>query len=521
MTSRGRLQTAGAGALRAHDTQLSVPALPARPGLRLVRPRPPHFILLSALLIVVAAALACAEERPARSLRPNVLIFLVDAARVDHFGTYGYLRDTTPNVDAFARSAMRYRNVIAEGSFTFASVSSLFSGQSPAQTGLLKARRLDAVLRLLPEIARDAGYRTRAYSENPFVTSAFGFDRGFDAFEAPLAHAEFQRASQDFEHADPTEALAQMQQFMREAADAPFFAYVHLLRPHNPYAPPEETKSRFGSRAAIDGTTRKLFSLDRANAPGSAAAARARKRKARAHEPGSLAARQLENIIALYDENLAAADAAFGVLFGGLDSRTRNETIVLVLSDHGEAFLEHDRLLHGSTVFDEMIRVPLLVRLPGNAVRGDEDPAADAPGGERQGILQLADVSLALRAVLEGEPGAVERLGQLGREDGSALSWAMLAEERVAIRTLQRKVVLDARTLAATAYYDLASDPGEQNALSIEPLDAEGERLVAIARERIRAGRLARKGEGEGEPGQSELDPALRERLRSLGYTEE
>lgn len=435
------------------------------------------------IALLVMCALGCGASGPPIPAQPNIVIFMLDAARADHFGIYGYDRPTTPHIDAFARTATRYTRAVAEGSFTFASASALFSALPPDRTGLLRARRLDDDLVLFAEIAQRAGYRTHAYSENPYVTTAFGFDRGFQRFDAVLDYQRYQSKLTQFEHSDASPGIDGALRFMTEEPGVPFLAYVHLLRPHNPYTPPDAFAGRFGSLPnSKDGSTKTLFAIDRS------------KRKAKPL--------RLANITALYDENLAYGDAMFGRLLDGMRGRDLlNDTIIIVLSDHGEAFLEHGRLLHGSTTFDEMIRVPLLIHVP-----GEDERVVDHP-------VQLADLGTALRDVLAGSDAPLERLLDLRRAaDDPTLSWSLLNYHRVCARTPHRKLIVDTRSLEAVAYYDLENDPEELTTL---PLDGEGTRLLELLRTRIRESRASLTGSVD-----QPLDPALREQLRALGYTE-
>ena len=413
----------------------------------------------------------------------NVVLFVLDAARADHFGVYGYERATTPHIDAFAAGATRFTHAIAEGSFTFASMSSLFSGLPPDRTGLLKARRLGDDLRLLAEVARDAGYRTRGYSENPYITPAFGFDRGFDDFDATLAYRDFKRDTRNFQHTDASAGIDAMLEFMSEPSERPFFAYLHVLRPHNPYTPSADFAGRFGSHdRQQEGSTQRLLALDR------------RKR--------SVPAEQIDNLRALYDENLAEGDAMFGRLSEGLATRgLQNDTLVILLSDHGEAFLEHGRLLHGSTPFEEMIRIPLLIRIPG--VSGS---VVDHP-------VQLARVGAILQQVLSGSHPPLDLIRADADDPGETISWAMQHERRACLRSRDHKLIVDPASLEVVGYYDLRTDPREMTSL---PLDDAGSRLLARLETRIRSGyaTLAK-------PRASAIDPELLEQIRALGYAEE
>jgi hypothetical protein len=450
------------------------------------------FILTLALVFACDLAGGSRDPLPAQ---PNLLVFVVDAARVDHFGVYGYERNTTPNIDAFAQDATRFTNAISEGSFTFASISSLFVGLPPDRTGLLRARQLGKGLTLLPEVAQDAGYRTRGYSENPYITPGLGFARGFDAFETTLAYKDFKRDTLNLQHSDASAQIDAMLAFMGgesglgeeldigEESDQPFLAYVHLLRPHNPYAPSADFAGRFGSSGAHEqGNTRRLLRIDRKRRPISAA--------------------HLENLRALYDENLAVADAMFGRLVDGMHERgLLDETIVVLLSDHGEGFLEHGRLLHGSTTFDEMIRIPLLIRIPG------------MPPGVVDHPIQLAPLGDMLQGIVSGSRAPRSLLAARDEDPEETISWSMPHEHQACVRSRTRKLIVDPASLEVVGYYDITTDPFEANSLQ---LDAEGSRLLTLLDNRISDGHAFLR-----KPPASNLDPQLLEQVRALGYIEE
>lgn len=419
-------------------------------------------------------------------LAPNLVVVVLDAARADHVGVYGYDRDTTPRIDAFAASATRYDRVLSEASYTFLSTSSLFAAAGPAVTGFGARRggRVPAEAELLAEVARAHGYATVAYSENPYVTGYFGLDQGFDRFR----------------EAWPTSALrdglAPVADFESEAAirgavaeatrdpERPFLLYLHLLRPHNPYAPPPPFAGRFGSDPAqrVLGATEPLLALDRAGPP---------------FDP-----EQIEQITALYDENLAYADALFGGLLDELEARgVSDDTVVVLTSDHGEAFGEHGRLLHATQLYDPMLRVPLVVRVPGVAPGVDPTP------------IQLADLGRGLRAVAGGAaPARLAALGA-GRDRNEPLySFTNAATGRIAAWLPDRRLILDMRTLEPVAYYDLARDPESRTPIVLDP------RGVAL-RDALRA-QVRRWTGPRTAVAAPALDPAKRAQLRALGYVE-
>jgi arylsulfatase len=423
-------------------------------------------------IAVLACCAGCAADRS----QPDLVLFVLDAARADHFGCYGYSRDTTPHIDAFAARATRHTGAISEGSFTFASMAALFAGAPPHETGLLAPRPIGAEVELLGEVARAAGYRSWGHSENPFVSAPFGFARGFDSFASAFGTPGADTAP------DPQGGVEAALAWLDAGEDAPRFVYLHVLRPHNPYAPSTAHAGRFGSVDAADGSTRSLLALDRDRAR---------------LEPGRLA-----NVVALYDENLASADAAFGALIEGLRGRGRlDHTVIVLVADHGEAFGEHGRWLHSTTTHEEMIRIPLIVGVPG------------APAAVADGPVQLADLGAALRALVAGRSGSREALTSLGRHpDAPTLSWSMPATRRAALRDARRKLVVDSEELEPVALFDLVRDPQERRPI---PMDEDGERRLRTLKTILAAGPLAR---GVGAVPRPELP--LRHQLEALGYVE-
>jgi arylsulfatase len=418
----------------------------------------------------------------------SVLLVLLDAARADHFGAYGYERATTPAIDAFAADALRYETVIAEAPFTFLATASLFTAGSPAVTGLVgrSGGRIPASLSLITEAARESGFATVGYSENPYITEYFGFHRGFDVFEEafPVSlHLKRGQLADDFDSGARLDAI--LDQAVSDPS-RPFFLYAHLLRPHAPYAPPAPFAGRFGSKREQRalGESRALEALDARGPP---------------FDPMTL-----EALVALYDENLAYSDALFARLLSGLEARGRlDRTIVILTSDHGEAFGEQGRLLHSTQLHDPMLRIPLVVRVPG------------ARSGVESRPVQLADLGRALETYFADpvEGSAFRRLGHDRVEDAPLYSWTNAKTHLVAARTPTRKLVIDAATRRIVAYYDLMADRNEQRSI---PLDPAGRALAPLLQAKIDqwVGLPVRI---ETDP---ELDPEKRRQLEALGYLE-
>ncbi len=413
------------GPIGTHSTRLDEETLPLRT---------PRWLLALALSPLLLSCTVGEEREPTAPTleRPNLVVFVLDAVRSDHVGAYGYERDTTPNIDRLARKGTLYNQAIADASFTFASAAALFIGAPPDESGVLVRRPIPQDLHLLPEVAREHGYRTYAYTENPYVAEAFGFRQGFDEFDEALSLVSLLVAGGEIPRPDSSAAIERAAAFARRTADAPYLLYVHILRPHNPYAPPAGFKRRFSSSEHDElGSTTSLLAFDYGKKPFSDT--------------------DRQQLIDLYDDGLAFGDALFGACLRAVGEEELENTVVVLLSDHGEAFREHGRMLHSTTVFDEMIRVPLVVHVPG------------LPAGQIERPVQLSDLGRGLHRVVAGLPGAVTGLTTLGRPPTEpTLSWSVAQVGQVAVRTAERKLVADAKTGVARVVFDLVRDPGER-----------------------------------------------------------
>ncbi len=446
-------------------------------------PRYASVILSLCLLVATGCRDSNIQRNTVETSARNLLVFVLDAARADHFGAYGYARETTPRIDRFAGESTLFRQVRAEASYTFLSTSALFAGASPAETGL-GARSggivPDSIL-LLAERARAAGYRTYGYSENPYVTADFGLSQGFDVFDEAYALEDHLALEPISEDVDP---VARLDALVRRAVNeggGPFFAYAHLLRPHNPYLPPAPFAGRFGSRERdrTFGGNEKLTQLNTSGGP--------------------FARATLDRLRTLYDENLAYGDALFGGVLDALEAHhVTDETVVVLVSDHGEAFGEHGAILHGTRLDDATLHVPLVVRVPGTA-----SGQVDAP-------IQLADLGAALGRFVEGGPAeALPRLAETRDPTRPLLSWTFPRIGHVAAWTPDRRVVLDVRSGRVVKHE--SADGAEATA------DDRG-RALRRALDVAVAGWVGSGPDVSAAP--PDITPARRAQLRALGYAE-
>jgi len=423
--------------------------------------------------------------RLAEGTRPDIVLVVLDAARPDRFGCYGGERPTTPNVDRLARGAVVLSNVFALAPYTLCSVPTMLTGTSFLRHGVVsKGDRLREDAVTLAEALRQAGYRTAAFSATPNNSRAKGFDQGFEVFsESWKEHADTLGALDPF-------ALVRRAGVWLEAqdGDAPVFLLVHMVPPHEPYAP--------GAR------------FDLFSDPGYDGPVDGRWVTLRAFNRGAVRfdADDLRHVANLYDGNLRRADAAFGQLLQSLEARRRwPDTAVLVTSDHGEALGEHGRIGHNSTVYDEMLAVPFVLRLPVGL------PASGVDSGR---LATLADLAPTLAGIAGVElPSAADGVDLLAPLSVGPNRWFLARNSHdppvLGLRSARWKAVLSPYNIGEL--YDLFEDPDETRDLMLERFELfTGLELLASRTLSAASGVTAAAAEAAGD----------RDMLRELGYVE-
>jgi len=375
---------------------------------------------LAALVAGVATLLWRVGPFPrVRADGPNVIVYLVDTLRADHLGLYGYERDTSPRLDAFARDAIVFDHAYAPSSWTRPSTASLMTGLSPSRHRAIG--RLDRVrpeLRVLAEHFRTAGYRTLGFVTNPNVLDVWGFDQGFESYRDIDSESLSSRADTVIDQT--LRALDAL------APEERFFLYVHTLDPHIPYQPPPPYERMF-------------------EAPE-------------------------DESVALYDGEIAFGDEQFGRLLDWLRQRQKyDDTLIVFVSDHGEEFLDHAGTEHGHTLFEEVVRIPLLFKLPDGERSAERVPS----------IATLMDVLPMILArvglpVPEGLDGT-DLLGAGAAQPSSPgrplfldldLDWHQGRTDIVrGVRVGDLKYLRRLRPVEEQALFDLAADPGEKRDL--------------------------------------------------------
>jgi arylsulfatase A-like enzyme len=363
---------------------------------------------------------------------PNVVLVVVDTLRQDHLPTYGYARDTAPFLDSLARQGV-VLDGISPASWTKPATASILTGLHPvSHQAVDRQDRLPEEAPTLAGILRSAGYRTLAASANGWVSPTFGFQQGFDEF---LLYERDSVRARDLNR----QLLPKLQRLPE-----PFFLYVHYIDPHVPYAP------------EVDWRGEPLPASIRPVLPADLDATHVRAR------PADL----LRRAVDLYDGEIRGADMGLAELVGVLRGRgVLGRTLLVVTADHGEEFEEHGRMSHGQTLYEEVLRVPLIFSGPGlrrgarlgRASLLDIVPTlldlVEVPFWRRPSRLDGVSLAGALRSG-RGLPSQRGFLGHLDFVDGVSLSYT----------AGDSKMVL-AKQPYAKQVFDLAADPGERRNL--------------------------------------------------------
>ena len=427
--------------------------------------------------------------------RPNVVVVLVDTLRADSVGLYAGGKSITPRLDALGDEGLVFTQAVSQSSWTLESVASLMTGLHPRAHG---ARGREARSQSLAEwgvlgddavtwaeAAARAGITPFGVSANPLVSRGTNLAQGFETF------VELPWSPEGRNWPDASAVNAAFLAWLRTHGGYRFVAYLHFMEPHDPYTPPDPPAAPAGVRPAIA----RGWVRDAAN-------------RINWSHARPLSDDEIAHLRERYRSEVSAWDASLETLLDGLRSAgVRERTILVVTSDHGEEFQEHGRLTHGSHLYEETVRVPLLLRGPG------------IPPGRRDDAVQGIDVFPTLARLLgvappPGLPGH-DLLGA-GTPPPSAVletSRGILPDgaraDLVAMRTARWKLIETPR-LARRELYDLANDPAERADRAASSAAELAELGAALERWRLATRPAAEAPAAAG----------MGERLRALGYTE-
>lgn len=464
-----------------------------------------------AVVCVAAGVVTLRSLRRPSGPRPNrnVILVLLDTVRADRLGAYGNLDGLTPNLDRFARQAVRFERAYSHAPWTLPSVASLFTSMVPTQHGaggrLGDFRKLREDVPTLAEVFRHMGARTAEIINVMFLTDTFGMTRGFDDVDAQAPDS-----NEVVRRAGPTTdaALAWLDRQRSRDPDQPFFLFVHYFDAHLTYDPPPEFRRRFADPADRN-TTVQLFGT------------RPEMVNLRAGlislDPALI--RRLEK---LYNAEVAYIDSEVGRFFDGLTRRGLDDnTVVVVTADHGEEFLDHGGFEHGHTLYNELLHVPLMIRTPRMASTTRE--SSDRNEGRlvyrvvRQ--IDLAPTLCELAGIsgnptFTGESVASYLVGHDDVDRPVLSEGNMWGPSGAALRTRGLEIIRSGEGGTARLY-DADADPKEQRDLApqgserLERMQKDLDLLLRVVTARAVTTTA---------PDLSEAD---RERLRSLGYLKE
>jgi arylsulfatase A-like enzyme len=469
-------------------------------------------------LLPACAALLWACSSPPPSRPPNVVIVVVDTLRSDRVGWYGGGRGVTPWLDRFAaeRGAAVFWNAYAQGSATSPSVASLLTSRFVSQHGV--ATNAGTVLGesevTIAEVLKTHGYVTGAFYGNFLLTERRGFAQGFDVARIVPSRSGVARSKPRGAEVNEA-ALGWVDGLANEGERRPMLLYVQYMEPHLPYTVPAEDGDRLLARRGRSPAQRELARAILADQP--------RQRLLAAFNPWG--PDSLAIIEDLYDAEVMAVDARIGELLSGMERRgLLDHAIVVVTADHGEEFLEHERISHDAALYDETVHIPLGVVAPGAGRRDVRDVVSLVDVAPT--VLELAGVPVpATFAGRSFHDLVIPRYGgwlaRVFASDGDART-AFLEQDKATVRgtgnhrralVAERRKVIEDRD-GTTEFYDLETDPGERRA---DALGAEDRRHLLDS---LRAVQAAVERNAVTPRVDDEVGEAAKERLRALGYLE-
>ncbi len=417
----------------------------------------------------------------------DVVYLVLDAFHAKHASLYGYDRQTTPFLDELAKEAVVFDKMFANAPYTLASTGTLFTSQFSHDHGLIHEKtRLSPITPTISELLSGADIPSYLITVHGYLIGDWGLSRGFSKIlkEGNYGHGPKGQPETAFDN------------FKTISADEPHrskFIYIHLGPPHSPYLPPEQFRKFVPDirSETIEPVNENLYKIDRGEL--------------------QINAEQLAYIIGWYDSSVLYADYLAQNMIERLkELGVLERCIVIITSDHGEGLLQHGRMLHGSTVFDEMIHVPFIVRFP---------KELNVSPRRIPHLVNLLDVTPTLAEIFGIEPADFSGKSLLPTVfhdqaiNPFIYTEALVYEDLRAIRDLDYKYIASSKR---EALFDLTNDPQElQNLVNTLPVTTGYYR-------QLMQGLLQRQQEASSE---KELDldtqdPEVLKNLKDLGYIE-
>jgi arylsulfatase A-like enzyme len=437
----------------------------------------------------------------------NVILISVDTLRSDHLGCYGYKRETSPHIDSLADDSVMFWNVYASSPWTLPSHVSMLTALHGVHHQVYQDdERMDPAILTLADLLRENHFFCTAFTGGGFVSSVYGFSKGFDMYQEGGGGVHRQNSA-EYLSGLVAEWLEQ------HSKDKNFFLFLHTYQPHDPYACPEPFKDMFLSEDAKWGDINLMGHLG-----------------GRPNMFKPLPEAERQNIVDLYDGEVRYTDEG---LIGPLLEKLKrldlyDSTLIVFTSDHGEEFYDHKSWGHGHQLYDESLKVPLLMKFPGSRFRGSKISNIVSLVDVMPTILEELGIDCSEHS-LDGKSLFPVIKGE-DREDRSF--WADIGDnvldshvpQKISTNSGYEKIILNKRyTKEGLTFFEFP--PPETGPVELYDLKNDPSEKQNIADSRVElVNRLIRAIEGlygEARKRKSlkpKIDEALKEQLRALGY---
>jgi arylsulfatase A-like enzyme len=436
----------------------------------------------------------------------NIILISIDTLRADHLGCYDYNRETSPNIDLLAQDGVLFRNTFSDSPWTLPAHVSLFTALFTISHGVNSLNNvIPPSFVTLADVLRQHGYACSAFTGGGKVSAKFGFSKGFDFYgESKVVFYQENAVEQLFKKTS---------RWIDRNKDKPFFLFLHTYQVHGPYSPPAPYDQFFSSQKIADKERFLKTVLGRAGDK---------------YRP--IKDEDREAIVSLYDGEIRYTDEFLikPLLDQLRDSGLYDRTMIIFTSDHGEEFFDHNGWEHSHSLYNELIRVPLIIKFPDSEHKGTRV----------DDIVRLVDIApsilevIGLKTSLLGSDGQSLLTIIKGKEKGDRVFVSYLGPEgfrhtpeKITMNDGRHKLILNGRyteralsffkppppSLERLELYHLGQDPLEQNNL-FSQRRAITQELLKELEKRLEQSHQARLQD------MSVVDDELEERLRALGY---
>ena len=451
------------------------------------------------ILACLALILAGGTTSVSAATQPNIVLIIIDTLRSDHLGCYGYRRSTSPAMDAVAAEGVRFDQAIAGASWTTPAVMSMFTSLPPSlhQTVTSSTMLPEGMTTLAAELKK-GGYQTAAIIVNPCTSRKYGFNRGFDLYDDNSIQLAAGLGDLDLNNNSVSDKVTQYAiKWLKSGRqpNRPFFLHVFYFDPHYDYMPPSPYDGMFTDPDYYGGQD------------GSKITTLVGKPLTRADK---------EQIIGLYDGEIRFTDDQIKVLLDTLQSMNLlNDTLLVITGDHGEEFWEHDGVAHGHTLYDELLRVPLIIHWPKEIKPKQVISKQVSLIDLMPTVLDMAGLPIPSQCRGQSLVSLLKTSSKQAFIERPVFSETESTISLKSIRTPSQKLIEHIKDKTFEAY-DLNDDPFEWDDLALMPQYIAFQAILTAYEEWKKQNA---EFNAKHAPAQTiKLDPQLMKQLKSLGY---